>query len=143
MHRLIQIWRDLRSSFWFIPSLMVAASIVFAVALIETESAMGDRWLTQWPRLFGAEPEGARQLLFTLVGSIMTVMGITFSMILVALASSFTLFITSPCRASRIIASVAEETMAAVDRMFPEKLGHEPDEDEDQDQVLRSRKERT
>jgi uncharacterized membrane protein len=213
MNRLRQIWSDLRSSFWFVPSLMVAASIVLAVALIETDSTGGDRWLTQWPRLFGAGPDGARQLLSTLAGSMMTVMGITFSMTLVALALAssqytsrilrnfmrsrvtqvtlgifagifvyclivlrtirggvgeaefvpgvavffafvmalggvgvliyFIHHIASSIQASSIIASVAEETMAAVARLFPERLGHEPDEDDDQDQVLRALKERT
>jgi uncharacterized membrane protein len=212
MHRLKQIWSDLRSSFWFMPSLIVAASIVLAVALIETDSAMGDRWLAQWPRLFGAGPEGARQLLSTLAGSMMTVMGITFSMTLVALALAssqytsrilrnfmrsrvtqvtlgifagifvyclivlrtirggageaefvpsvavffaflmalggvgaliyFIHHIASSIQASSIIASVAEETMAAVDLLFPDKLGHEPVEDEDQDRVLQSLAER-
>jgi uncharacterized membrane protein len=212
MHRLRQIWSDLRSSFWFMPSLIVAASVVLAVALIETDSTGGDRWLTQWPRLFGAGPEGARQLLSTLAGSMMTVMGITFSMTLVALALAssqytsrilrnfmgsrvtqvtlgifagifvyclivlrtirggvgeaefvpgvavffafvmalggvgvliyFIHHIASSIQASSIIAAVAEETMAAVDRLFPEKLGRESDEDEDQDQVLQSLKQR-
>jgi uncharacterized membrane protein len=213
MHRLRQIWSDLRSSFWFMPSLIVAASVVLAVALIETDSNGGNRWLTQWPRLFGAGPEGARQLLSTLAGSMMTVMGITFSMTLVALALAssqytsrilrnfmgsrvtqvtlgifagifvyclivlrtirggageaefvpsvavffafvmalsgvgvliyFIHHIASSIQASSVIASVAEETMAAVDRLFPDKLGHGPDEDEDQDQVLQSLNERT
>jgi uncharacterized membrane protein len=85
MNKLIQLWGNLRSSFWFLPSLMVAGSIVFAVVLIETDSATSDRWLSQWPRLFGAGAEGARQMLSTLAGSMMTVMGITFSMTLLAL----------------------------------------------------------
>ena len=212
MHRLRQIWSDLRSSFWFMPSVIVAASVVLAVALIETDSTGGDRWLTQWPRLFGAGPEGARQLLSTLAGSMMTVMGITFSMTLVALALAssqytsrilrnfmasrvtqvtlgifagifvyclivlrtirgganeaefvpgvavffafvmalggvgvliyFIHHIASSIQASSIIASVADETIAAVDRLFPEKLGSESDEDEDQDQLLQSLKQR-
>jgi uncharacterized membrane protein len=62
------------------PSLLVVASIAFAVALIEADSVASDRWLTRWPRLFGAGPEGARQILSTLAGSMMSVMGITFSM---------------------------------------------------------------
>jgi uncharacterized membrane protein len=41
--------------------------------------------LIQWPRLFGVGAEGARQMLSTLAGSMMTVMGITFSMTLLAL----------------------------------------------------------
>jgi uncharacterized membrane protein len=86
MNKLRQLWSKLRSSFWFIPSLMVALSIAFAVVLIEADSASNDRWLSQWPRLFGVGPEGALQMLSTLAGSMMSVMGITFSMTLVALA---------------------------------------------------------
>ena len=51
--------------------------------------------------------------------------------------------IASSIQASSIIASIAHETIAAIDRLFPEKLGHGPDEDEGQDQVLRSLDERT
>mgnify|MGYP003630325244 CR=1 FL=1 len=76
---------DLRSSFWFMPSLMVMDSIIFAVVLIEVESAGLTQWQSQWPRLFGVGAEGARQMLSTLAGSMMTVMGITFSMTLLAL----------------------------------------------------------
>lgn len=86
MHRFKQFWSNLRSSFWFLPTLIVAASVAFAVVLIEMNSTVSDRWLAQWPRLFGATPEGARQLLATIAGSIITVMGVTFSMTLVALA---------------------------------------------------------
>jgi len=57
--------------------------------------------------------------------------------------TSYTVNLTRPIQASSIIVSVAEETMAAVNRLFPDKLGHEPDEEEDQDQVLQSLKERT
>jgi uncharacterized membrane protein len=193
------------------PSLMIAASIVFAVALIEVDSVGGDRWMAQWPRLFGTGPEGARQMLSTLAGSMMTVIGVTFSMTLVALvlASSqytsrilrnfmrsrvtqgtlgifagifayclvvlrtirggneaefvpgmavfvafimalggigvliyFIHHIASSIQASSILASVAEETIAVIDRLFPEKLGHAPDEDADQDRVLQSLAER-
>ena len=68
------------------PSLMVAGNIAFAVVLIEADSAGRDRWLSQWPRLFGVGAEGAHGMLSTLAGSMMTVMGITFSMTLLALA---------------------------------------------------------
>ncbi|MFO7541247.1 MAG: DUF2254 domain-containing protein [Thiobacillus sp.] len=211
MNKLRQIWGDLRSSFWFMPSLIVVGSIVFAAALIEADSAGSDQWLAQWPRLFGAGAEGARQMLSTLAGSMMTVMGITFSMTLLALALAssqytsrilrnfmrsrvtqvtlgifagifvyclivlrsirggdaefvpslavfFAFFmalggvgvliyfihhIASSIQASSIIASVAHETIAAIDRLFPEKLGHGPDEEESQDPMLQSLDERT
>jgi len=181
---------------------MVAVSILLAVVLIEIDSSGSERWLTRWPRMFGAGAEGARGMLSTIAGSMMTVVGVTFSMTLVtlALASSqytsrilrnftgdhvtqvvlgmftgiftyclivlrtirsadegvfvpslavtfavvlaisgvvtlifFIHHIASSIQASSIIASVAAETMVAVDRLFPEKLGEEPTVDaEDQ-----------
>jgi len=64
---------------------MITASIALAVILIEVDSTGLNNWLSQWPRLFGAGAEGARLMLSTLAGSMMTVMGITFSMTLLAL----------------------------------------------------------
>ena len=202
MNKLKQIWSNLRSSFWFVPSLIVAVSIALAVALVEVGSTWSDQWLARWPLLFGGGTEGARGILSTIAGSMMTVVGVTFSMTLVtlALASSqytsrilrnfmrdrvtqvvlgiftgiftyclivlrtirggeesgfipnlavsfgvllaiggisvlifFIHHIASSIQASNIIASVAVETMEAIDRLFPEKLGHGPvDSDEDQ-----------
>jgi uncharacterized membrane protein len=66
--------------------LLVLVSIFLAIGLIEADSAWSDRWLGQWPRLFGVGAEGSRQMLATLAGSMMKVLGITFSMALVALA---------------------------------------------------------
>ena len=105
VNKLILFWGNLRSSFWFMPSLMIAGSIVFAVVLIEADSADSDRWLSQWPRLFGVGAEGARQMLSTLAGSMMTVMGITFSMTLLALtlaSSQYTSRILSNFMRSRV-----------------------------------------
>ena len=85
MNKLRQVWSILRSSFWFMPSLMVAISITLASVLVETDSDGLNSWLGQWPRLFGVGAEGARLMLSTLAGSMMTVMGITFSMTLLAL----------------------------------------------------------
>ena len=202
MNRLRQFWSNLRSSFWFVPALIVAASIGVALALIEVDSSGGKQWLSSWPRLFGVGAEGARGILSTIAGSMMTVVGVTFSMTLMtlALASSqytsrilrnfmrdrvtqvvlgsfagifayclvvlrtirssdggefvpslavsfavvlamggigvlifFIHHIASSIQASSIIASVADETMLAIDRLFPGRLGQGPvDDDEDQ-----------
>jgi len=212
MYKFKQLWSNLRASFWFIPSLIVMANILFATALVETDSIVSDHWLAQWPRLFGAGAEGARQMLSTLAGSMMSVTGITFSMTLVALALAssqytsrilrnfmssritqvtlgifagvfayclvvlrtvrggagidefvpglavffafilalggigvlvfFIHHIASSIQASSIIASISQETIAAIERLFPEKLGLGLDEDEGTDQVNRSLAER-
>lgn len=203
MNKLKQIWSHLRSSFWFLPSLIVAASIVVAVVLIQMDTAGSQEWMSRWPRLFGASAAGARGVLSTIAGSMMTVVGVTFSMVLVtlALASSqytsrilrnfmrdrvtqvvlgvfagiftyclivlrtirdgdsagfipslavtfgvvlaisgigalifFIHHIASSIQASSIIASVADETMATIDQLFPEKFGH-PAQDDAEDQA--------
>ena len=213
MNRVSQLFNDARSSFWFVPSLAVVDGIAAALALIEADAVWGDRWLALWPRLFGVGAEGARQMLSTLAGSMMSVMGITFSMTLVALAlassqytsrilrnfmgshatqmtlgafagifayclivlrsirggdpgfipSGAVLFafvlalggvlvliffihhIASSIQAVSIIASVAQETNAAMDRVFPDIQRRGPDGAEDamDEQVLAPLDERT
>src|SRR5664279_5462168 len=86
MNKLKEFGRNLRTSFWFVPSLMIAGSIVLAVALIQADSTGSGQWQAYWPRLFGASAAGARGMLSTIAGSMMTVVGVTFSMILVTLA---------------------------------------------------------
>lgn len=198
MNKMYRLWSNLRTSFWFVPSLIVVASIVLALTLINVESGWNEHWLDRWPRIFGAGAEGARGMLSTVAGSMMTVVGVTFSMTLVtlALASSqytsrilrnfmadrimqvvlgvftgiftyclivlrtirsgdeggfvpslavsfavmlaiggivalifFIHHIASSIQASSIIASVASETMGAVDRLFPEEFGEGPADD--------------
>lgn len=86
MNELKRSWNTLRSSFWFVPSLIVAGSIALAMVLIDAHSTASAQWLTHWPRLFGAGADGARGMMSTIASSMMTVVGVTFSMILVVLA---------------------------------------------------------
>ena len=198
MNKIELLWSNLRASFWFLPLLIVTFSVVLAVGLIEVDSSGSRDWMAAWPRLFGAGAAGARGMLVTIAGSMTTVLGVTFSMTLVALALAssqytsrvlrnfmsdrvtqvvlgifagifsyclivlrtirggdeggfvpslsvaisvalaiggigtlifFIHHIASSIQASSIIASVATETLKAVDRLFPGKLGHGPMED--------------
>jgi uncharacterized membrane protein len=193
MNKLKFLWSHLRSSFWFLPTLIVAFSMVLAVGLIEVDSTGSRDWMDDWPRLFGSGAAGSRDMLATIAGSMTTVVGVTFSMTLVALtlASSqytsrvlrnfmsdhvtqvvlgifagiftyclivlrsirggdesgfvpsisvafsvvlaiggigtlifFIHHISTSIQASSIIASVTDETLKAVDRLFPGRLGH-------------------
>ncbi len=201
MNNLKQIWSNLWASFWFMPSLIVALSIGFAVVLIEIDSTGSNQWLNRWPYLFGAKAEGASGMISTIAGSMMSVVGVTFSITLVALTlasnqytsrilrnfmkSRFTqvaigtfagiftyclivlrtirsgdegsfvpslavffgfilalggvlvfIFfihhIASSIQASSIIASVAHETMTAIDRLFPDEPEHGHDKEDNQ-----------
>lgn len=193
MNKTKHLCNNLRSSLWFLPSLIVAASVLLAVGMIEADALVSDPSLAKWPRLFGAGAEGARGMLSTIAGSMMSVVGVTFSMTLVALsmASSqytsrilrnfmnsrltqvvlgvfsgiftyclivlrtirggdegsfipniavffgfvlavggvgvlifFIHHVASSIQASIIIAAVSEETLEAIDRLFPKHLGH-------------------
>lgn len=208
MNGLARVARTLRTSLWFVPSLIIVVNIGLAIALIDMDSSGSDHWMARWPRLFGAGAAGARGMLSTIATSMMTVVGVTFSMLLVtlALASSqytsrilrnfmrdpttqivlgifagtfsysivvlrtirggdegpfvpslaiafgvvlaiggicvlifFIHHIASSIQASSIIARVADETLSAVNRMFPQSLGHDAPDDEDAPPMLGQR----
>jgi uncharacterized membrane protein len=85
MNRLKHHWDNLRASFWFLPALIVVFSALLAFGLIETDYSAGQDLMDDWPRLFGASAAGARGVLATIAASMTTVVGVTFSMTLVAL----------------------------------------------------------
>lgn len=87
LHRL---WDQLRSSYWFVPSLLVVLAIALAVALIAT-----DRHYRFTPDsapwwLFLGEAGSARAILSTIATAMITVVSLTFSitMVVLTLASS-------------------------------------------------------
>ena len=84
--RLRGIWEILRSSLWFIPALTVVAAVLLAVGLIEMGTLDRGNMAERWPRLFGASAEGSRGLLAAIASSMITVVGVTFSITVVALA---------------------------------------------------------
>ena len=57
MNQLRSYWIDLRASLWFVPSLIVLASMGAAVLLTETDGRVGMELATHWPRLFGASAD--------------------------------------------------------------------------------------
>ncbi|WP_181373266.1 DUF2254 domain-containing protein [Massilia glaciei] len=76
----------MRASFWFLPYLILTLAIVLAFALTHLDENALEEWMKNYPRLFGASGAGARAMLSTIAGSMISVVGIVFSMTLVALA---------------------------------------------------------
>jgi uncharacterized membrane protein len=193
MNRLRVLWESLRSSLWFLPTLLVLGAVALAVVVIDAEPWFDKHnFEKQWPRLLGAGAAGARGMLSAIAGSIITVAGVAFSIIIVALTlassqytprilrnfmrdkgnqsvlgvflgvfayclvvlrtirggdegafvPSFAVFvavvlafvaigffiffihhISSALQASSIIEAAAQETIGAIDRLFPTELG--------------------
>lgn len=86
MHRINLIWTAVSASFWFLPYIIVTCAIALGIGLAQIRPMALDQWLLTFPRLFGASPAGAREMLSTIAGSMISVVGIVFSMTLVALA---------------------------------------------------------
>ena len=79
---------SLRSSFWFLPGLIVLASIALAVGLVAVDRAIGRLPAERWPALFEVDADGARELLAVIAGSMVTVAGVVFSITIAALAQA-------------------------------------------------------
>lgn len=85
-----QVLVYVRSSLWFVPSLLILGAIFLAIGLVGIDEAL-DRELQQWwPRLFATEAEGARSVLSAIATSMATVAGVVFSITIVALALAST-----------------------------------------------------
>lgn len=79
-------WIQVRASYWFIPSLMAVAALLLSFAVVRFDQQLGDSWLAHSRWLFVNRPAGARALLSTVAGSMITVAGVTFSMTLLAVS---------------------------------------------------------
>ena len=199
MTKLHHWWQEKRSSFWFVPAVMVLDAVVLAIVLIIVDAIVDLHVVERWPLFFGAGAAGARGLLTTVAGSMITVAGVVFSITLVALSLTssqytsrvirnfmrdrvnqvvlgvfvgifayclvvlrtirggdegafvpslavlaglilafvgiafliyFIHHISMSIQASSIIAGAAQETIEAVDHLFPKELGEDGDEDE-------------
>lgn len=191
--RLIQLWEAVSSSLWFVPAAMTLFAICLGFAGIAYDRAVDN---TGWA--YGGGPEGAREVLATIAASMITVAGVSFSVMIVALTLasqqfgprllrnfmrdtgnqfvlgtfigtfSYCLIVLRTVRsgseefvphisvtvalvfalaslgvliyfihhaavsiqAPELIATVAKDLDQSIERLFPEKLGHPPKEDQ-------------
>jgi uncharacterized membrane protein len=80
-------WDRLRSSLWFIPSLLVIGAVVLALGFVEIDaSGEWDYLRDRYPRMFGSGAAGSRGMLSAIASSMITVAGTAFSITIVALA---------------------------------------------------------
>lgn len=79
MMRLGQLRESLRTSLWFVPSVCVLVAVITSQVLVRIEPSSSSTWL------FGGGAESARTLLSTLAASMITFVGLTFSITMVVL----------------------------------------------------------
>ena len=84
--RLRTLAEALHATFWVIPVLMTLAAITLSFVLVTLDEAVREPTLAQVGWLWNGGPEGARALLSTVAGSMITVAGVVFSVTIVALS---------------------------------------------------------
>ncbi|MBE0596944.1 MAG: DUF2254 domain-containing protein [Desulfuromonadales bacterium] len=84
--RLKNFWEKLRTSYWFVPSLMMAGALLLALGINALDEVWTPDWLWESDWAHKNEPEGARELLSTAAGGMITVTGVVFSITIVALS---------------------------------------------------------
>lgn len=79
---LSSIWEDVRTSFWFVPTLMTVGAVILSFSTL---------WVDEWSGtpgvwwIYSGDANGARSVLSVISGSMITVTSIVFSITIVAL----------------------------------------------------------
>ncbi len=83
--RLTHLWDSVNSSLWFIPALMTIITVGASFATITLDGAVKERLASEVGWIWAGGPEGAREILSTIAGSMITVAGVVFSITVVVL----------------------------------------------------------
>ncbi len=85
MPRVLALWESIRTTYWALPSLMTLAAIGLSIGMIWLDEIVTEQRLGTLPWVYAGGAEGARAVLSTIAGSMITVAGVTFSITIVAL----------------------------------------------------------
>jgi uncharacterized membrane protein len=83
--RLALIMDALRGSFWFLPALLTLAAATLAVGLLVADARLPSATVRSVGWIYTGGAEGARSLLATVAGTVVTVVGVAFSVTIVSL----------------------------------------------------------
>lgn len=83
--RLYKTWDSLTTSLWFVPVLITACSVALAFALIHVDTVVRHETIEGSLPLYTGDAEGAREVLSSIAGSMITVAGVVFSITIVSL----------------------------------------------------------
>ncbi len=86
LSKLLQIWDELKSSYWFIPTLMSMGALASSSFLTQNQWALNTTLFEENRWLYSSSPEGAREVMSIIAGSMITVAGVTFSITIASVA---------------------------------------------------------
>lgn len=83
--RLLSLWDTFRSSFWFVPAVMMVLAVVSGLSLIWVDASIEHSFYGS-ESIFRMSPPAARSILSSIVGAMVTSTGVVFSITVVALS---------------------------------------------------------
>ncbi len=81
---LLSTARAIWSSYWLLPGGLSIGGAVLSILTLYLDGIVGARWLPGWDWLKASDPEGARAVLATIGGSMISVAGVVFSITIAA-----------------------------------------------------------
>lgn len=81
--RFQRIFNNVQGSLWFVPSIIVLLLMVLAYFMVGLDRTLGNAAAAHIPLVFEAGPEGTREMLSTIAGSMLTVASVAFSFTIV------------------------------------------------------------
>lgn len=85
MTRLRALWAYLRGTFWLVPSTMTLGATGLAFGIVWLDELVTGEFIDGLSWVYTGGPDGAREVLSTIAGSMITVAGVSFSITIVAL----------------------------------------------------------
>lgn len=82
----VRLWDTIRTGFWFIPGLLSVAAVGLSLFMVHLDRTVSPKTLEKVGFLYSGGTEGARGVLSTIAGSMITTAGVAFSITIVALA---------------------------------------------------------
>ena len=67
--RLAHVWELLRTSYWFVPTVMAVAALVLGASIVYVDAEIGSGWLDGLSWYQSNKPDGAQEVLSTIAGS--------------------------------------------------------------------------
>ena len=86
MHPTSRAIETVRSSYWFLPSIMAVTAGALGALMVWVDVRVGSDWLDGIGWYQSAKADGAQEVLSTIAGSMITVAGVVFSITIVAIA---------------------------------------------------------